>query len=103
MSQISSEAAALIGAFMECMMYGIFVPLFIAACYVQWEKVSHGRGINYVMVFATVFFGCTITADFVLTLDRALHAVLYTPSGTSAYGYLHGPWPAVEVARFSIL
>ena len=40
---------------------GIFVPLFIAACYVQWEKVSKGRGLNRLMASATAFFGLTVT------------------------------------------
>ena len=40
---------------------GIFVPFFIAACYVQWDRVSKGRGTNRLMVFATAFFGLTVT------------------------------------------
>ena len=31
-----------------------------------------------------------------------LQATLDTPSGTSAYDYLHGRWPIVEVVRFAI-
>lgn len=86
MSGISYTYAFLLGAFFECVMcgehlvpsrdfswllqllcqrwigcVGIFASLFIAACYVQWERFSKGQGINRLMVFATVFFGFTVT------------------------------------------
>ena len=40
---------------------GIFIPFFVAACCVQRERLSKRRGINYVMAFATAFFGLTVT------------------------------------------
>ena len=52
-------ATVLMSRWIGCV--GIFVPFFVAACYVQWEKLSNRRGINHVMAFATAFFGLTVT------------------------------------------
>lgn len=83
MSTATYALSVIIGTFLECLTYGeypvlslwsrkhsgsyligwtgIFICLFVAACYVQWEKFSQGQGINRVMVSATVFFGITTT------------------------------------------
>jgi len=41
---------------------GIFVSFFIAACHVQWDRFSSGRGLNHLMAVTTVFFGFATTA-----------------------------------------
>jgi len=83
-------------------MYGIFVPLLIAAWYVQWDKYSKGRGVNPVMVFTTVFFGVTTTTHCALSVYRAIRAISYTPQGETANEYLDPPYPVVELFRLGL-
>jgi len=82
MSRVSYALAFFLGAFLQCILYGeclvplpvtkvsrlqrvcyagVFVCLFIVACYVQWDKFRRGRGLNLVMALAIVFFGFTLT------------------------------------------
>jgi Na+-translocating ferredoxin:NAD+ oxidoreductase RnfE subunit len=41
---------------------GIFIPLLLTSCYVQWRRRAERHTINPVMVFTTVFYGLTVTA-----------------------------------------
>lgn len=90
------------GAFLGCVMYGIFLILFFAACYVQWDKHSKGRGVNRVMVFTTVFFGFTITTNCVLLVYRSLRAAFDAPLGETINEYLYPPFPTMEIFRLSL-
>ncbi|KAF9646494.1 hypothetical protein BDM02DRAFT_3270923 [Thelephora ganbajun] len=103
MSEISYPFAFLLGAFLECVMYGIFFVLLIAACYVQWEKFSKRRGVNRIMVFTTVFFGLTVTTDCVLSLYRAVRAIFYLPPGVTLSKFLSPPLPTEEIVRVAVL
>jgi len=84
-------------------MYGIFICLFFATCYVQWEKFSQGQGVNRVMVTATVFFGFSTTIHWVLSVYRVIRAVFYTPAGMSIYQSLEPSYPIEEIVRWSVL
>jgi len=84
------------------MMYGIFLALYVASCYVQWKKFSRGGNINHLMAFTTVFFGITITAYCILTNYRAMQAILFTPPGMTIYEYMDLPWPTLEVVRWAV-
>ncbi|KAF9779330.1 hypothetical protein BJ322DRAFT_1089812 [Thelephora terrestris] len=102
MSNISFAFAFIAGTFLECVMYGIFVPLLIAACYVQWEKHSKGRRVHRVMVFTAVFFGLTITTHCVLSVYRSMRAILHSTQGEPVDQYLNPPYPALEIFRLGL-
>ncbi|KAF9644526.1 hypothetical protein BDM02DRAFT_3121771 [Thelephora ganbajun] len=102
MSKVSYAYAVFLGTFLECVMYGIFFVLFIAACYVQWEKFSKRREVNHVMAFTTVFMGSTITTNCVLSLYRAIRAIFYVPPGVTVYQFLDPPYDTAEIARWGV-
>ena len=58
---------------------GVFIPLFVTACCVQWNKFSKKQEVNRVMVFSTVFFGFTIT--FVSKKRAPKPRISYLPNG----------------------
>jgi len=99
MPGLSYTFAFFLGTFLECVMYGTFLPFFFAACYVQWEKSSKGRGINHFMVSATVFFGLAGTTSFVSSLFQAVQAISDNPPGVTIQ--LSGPplptWGIVQL------
>lgn len=104
MSGISYTAASILGTLLQCVMYGedpvsvswmlrslcqrrtcragIFVPLFIAACLVLWEKFSAGRGLNRFLASATAFFGLSVTAVSVKRPSKGLTQSLTRWCGT---------------------
>ncbi|KAF9646495.1 hypothetical protein BDM02DRAFT_3188775 [Thelephora ganbajun] len=102
MSPVRLSVAFFLGAFLQTLLVGTFVPLFILASYAQWKKVSRGRKIHLITAFTTVFFGLTIIAHWILGMRRMMLASLYLPPDMSVDQYFLPPYGTDEIARRAI-
>ncbi|KAF9652980.1 hypothetical protein BDM02DRAFT_3183308 [Thelephora ganbajun] len=93
----------ILGIFFENVLYGVFVPFLLTACYAQCRKLVKGRSVNKVMVFATVFYGLTITLHWVVSTVHGLRGILFLPSGGDTATFFQNTSSPLFVCKVTLL
>ncbi|KAF9793004.1 hypothetical protein BJ322DRAFT_1103445 [Thelephora terrestris] len=102
MSQ-SVTTASILGVVLGSVLYGIFVPLLLTSCYVQWRRRAERHTTNPVMVFTTVFYGLTVTATWVLSFTKGMRGILFLPPGENAEAFFGDFSNPLMIAKVTIL
>ena len=100
---------------------GIFIPLLLTACHIQWRRRVKRRSVNKVMVFTTVFYGlmiilvCSICCFFahvpltggfqhwVISLIHFLHGIAFLPPGEDMEMYFQNFANPLVVCKVTLL